>query len=113
MSDDVAAPNLSDQIYTAKPYAPLVGFLEVPAADLDNKTQTLLEDMWSYLGEESKSDSIAERLHALRVLETRLGSPRIGQSRLYKIASYINAQKAVKRAEEMRDAHLKEIPDGS
>lgn len=97
-----------DQPFTAKPFAPLIGFLEVGESELTNKTQTLLNEIWDYLGEESKSDTRIERLHALRQLENRLGPARIGQSRLHKIHGYIQAQRLVKKAEAWRDSQLKD-----
>lgn len=98
-----------DQPFTAKPFAPLVGFLEVGESELDNKMQTTLNEIWEFLGEESKSELTTDRLMALRNLENRLSPPRIGQSRLYKIHQYIKAQAEVQRAEKWRNSFYKEI----
>lgn len=105
----VQATANDDQPFTAKPFAPLVGFLEVGESELNNKMQTTLNEIWEYLGEESKSELTSERLYALRQLENRLSPPRIGQSRLYKIHQYIKAQAEVQRAEKWRNSFYKDI----
>lgn len=98
-----------DQPFTAKPFAPLVGFLEVGESELTNKMQTTLGEIWEFLGEESKSELTTDRLMALRNLENRLSPPRIGQSRLYKIHQYVKAQQEVSRAEKWRNSFYKDI----
>lgn len=102
--------NNDSQPFTAQPYAPLIGFLEL-GNDIDNKTQTDLQEIWDYLGKETGSETTVERLYALRVLESRLSPPRLGQSRLNKVHSYIQAQQIVENAEKWRNGHLKKIED--
>lgn len=104
-----AAPINDDQPFTAKPFAPLVGFLDVGESELTNKTQTALNEIWEWLGKESKSELTTERLYALRSLENRLSPPSVGQSRLIKIHNYILAQKEVERAEKWRDGFMRGI----
>lgn len=104
-----APVNNDDQPFTAKPFAPLVGFLEVGESELTNKMQTTLNEIWEFLGQESKSELTTDRLMALRNLENRLSPPRIGQSRLYKIHQYVKAQQEVSRAEKWRNSFYKEI----
>lgn len=101
------APSNDDQPHTAKPFAPLVGFLDIGESEMTNKTQTVLQEIWDYLAEETNSELISEKLHALSALENRLSPPKIGQSRLIKIHQYIQAQKAVSQAEKWRDVHLR------
>lgn len=105
----IAVAANDDQPFTAQPYAPLVGFLELGESELTNKTQTALNEIWEYLGEESKSELTSERLYALRQLENRLAPPRIGQSRFYKIHQYVKAQQEVARAEKWRNSFYKDI----
>lgn len=102
-------PSNDDQPFTAKPFAPLIGFLDVGESELTNQNQTLLQEIWDYLGQESKSELTIERLQALRSLENRLSPPKIGQSRLHKIHGYVQAQRMVEQAEKWRNGHLKEI----
>ena len=102
-------PVNDEQHFTAKPFAPLVGFLDIGESELTNKTQTALNELWEYLGKESKSELTSERLYALRSLENRLSPPRLGQSRLNVVHNYILAQAEVSRAEEMRNSHLRSI----
>jgi len=104
----VAVSN-SDQPFEARPFGPLIGFLEVGESELTNKNETTLNEIWEYLAKESKSELTSERLHALRVLESKLSPPKLGQSRLQKIAAYIQAQKVVDDAEKWRDGHLRSI----
>lgn len=101
-----------DQLFTAKPFAPLIGFLGIGESELTNKNQTALNEIWDYLGKETKSELTSERLHALQSLENRLSPPRIGQSRLYKVHSYIQAQHIVEQAEKWRDGHMKGVDNG-
>lgn len=108
-----ATPTNDDQPFTAKPFAPLVGFLDVGESELTNKNQTMLQEIWDYLGKDSKSELTSERLYALRSLENRLSAPRLGQSRLFKIHGYIQAQREVERAEKWRDSHYRNIDDSA
>lgn len=101
-----------DQPFTAKPFAPLIGFLELGESELTNPTQTQLQEIWDFLGEDTSSELTSERLYALRTLENKLAPPKIGQTRLSKVHSYIQAQRVVKQAEKWRDAHYKRIDDG-
>lgn len=103
------APTNDDQPFEARPYGPLVGFLELGTDEMTNKNQTILNEIWEYLAKETNSELTSERLHALRALENKLSPPKIGQSRLQKIYGYIQAQKAVAQAEKWRDGHLRGI----
>lgn len=98
-----------DQPFTARPFGPLVGFLELGESELTNQNETILQEIWDYLGKESGSETTVERLHALRQLENKLAPPRIGQSRLAKIHSYVQAQQIVEKAEKWRDGHMRGI----
>lgn len=105
----VGNPTNDDQPFTAKPFAPLVGFLELGESELTNKTQTALSEIWEYLSKETNSELISDRLMALRSLESRLSPPKIGQSRFYKVHQYIKAQQEVQRAEKWRNSFYKEL----
>lgn len=107
----IAVTTNDDQPFTAQPYAPLVGFLELGESELTNKTQTALNEIWDYLGSESSSELITDRLMALRTLENRLSPPKIGQSRFYKIHQYVKAQQEVARAEKWRNSFYKSIDE--
>lgn len=98
-----------DQPFTARPYAPLIGFLELGESELNNLNQTKLQEIWDYLSKDSELTS--ERLYQLRMLENRLSPPKIGQSRLEKLHDYIKAQNIVEQAEKWRDGHLKGVKD--
>lgn len=95
--------------FSAKPFAPLVGFMDIGESELTGKTQDILNDIWEYLG--ADAETTVDRLYALRQLENRLSPPKLGQSRLHRIHGYIQAQRAVQKMEKMRDSYLKEIKE--
>lgn len=68
-----------------------------------------LRSVWAYLGEKFPSKGLQERIHQLRKIESKLGQPKLGQSRLGRIHSYINAQKMVEDAERWRDGVMGKI----
>lgn len=62
-----------------------------------------LREVWDYLRQEYPKQPLQERFHQLRSLESRIGQPKLGQTRLGKLHSYIRAQQMVKQAEKWRD----------
>jgi hypothetical protein len=70
-----------------------VGYLE------DEK----LAYIWEYLREKYPKAPLQEYLHQLRMIENKVGQPRIGQSRLSLVHDYLRAQKMVEDAERWRD----------
>lgn len=95
------------QPFTARPYGPLLGFLDIGKSELTNKAQAELQELWDYLGKVTNSETTSERLHALRLMESRLSPPRIGQSRFEKLYNYVRAQQEVERAEDWRNNLMK------
>lgn len=96
-----------DRPLQTRPYAPLMGFFNLDGLNPSNKEDTVLQEIWDYLNETTKSELISEKLYSLRQLESRLGSPRVGESRWHKIHAYIKAQKMVEQSEKYRDALLR------
>lgn len=82
---------------------PLIGFLGV-ADPQDRQNRTMLKEIWSHLKDRPKT---SEKLVALRDMESRLGMPKLGESRLSKLYSYIKAQEAVDEAEKIRNQYLR------
>lgn len=91
----------------APAYLPIKGYLGEESKDPDNKQSEQLTEVWEYLNREAKSDVVAEKLFILRSLETKLGTPSVGQSRLNKVHSYIKSLKAVEEAQKWANSHLR------
>lgn len=54
-----------------------------------------------------KGDSDVDTIVGLRNLENRLGSPKLGETRMSRIFQYIKAQNSVNEAEKLRDSLLR------
>lgn len=81
-------------------YADIQGLLGVTHPD--GQEQSQLERISAWL----KDKSPVERLTAIRHLETRLGAPKIGQTRLSNIHQYVKLQGQIKELEGARDSLL-------
>lgn len=103
--DEVKVEVTSPSVIARDIPTPLTGFLQI--ASPTNEEQKQLKDIWQYLQETTKDDLDSERLMALRHLETRLGAPRLGQTRLQQIYQYIKLDKEVKLTEKLRDSFLR------
>lgn len=68
-----------------------------------------LRTVWGYLGEKFPRKQLQERLHQLRKIESKLGQPKLGQTRLSRIHDYITAQKMVEDAEKWRDGVMGKV----
>lgn len=64
-----------------------------------------LRDIFDYFANETKT--IGELLYNMRILESRLGSPALGESRLQKMYNYIKITNNIKDQEQQRDALLR------
>lgn len=76
-------------------------FFEIDSIGFDEGEK--LRAIWGYLGEKFPRALLQERLHQLRKMESKMGQPKLGQSRLGRLHDYIQAQKMVEDAERWRD----------
>lgn len=90
--------------FTPKPYASLIGYFELDSMNLSSKEQEYLQTIWEYLEGE---DTLPKKLLNLRNVESRMGAPQLGETRLARLFNYAKAHKAVKEAEEWRNSFLK------
>lgn len=76
--------------------------------NLDTTTDAQREKIatiFDYFADESKT--IGDLLYNMRILESRLGSPALGESRLQKMYNYIKITKSIKDQEKQRDALMR------
>lgn len=65
-----------------------------------------LRGVWQLLREQFPNKPVQEYLHQLRQIESKLGAPRIGQSRLNRVHGYLMIQKQIEDAERWRDGMI-------
>lgn len=75
--------------------------LESPTDAQKDKIATIFE----YFADEA--DSLGDLMYKMRILESRLGSPALGESRLQKMYNYIKITNNIKDQEQQRDALLR------
>lgn len=61
--------------------------------------------IFDYFAQESKS--LGDLMYKMRILESRLGSPAIGESRLQKMYNYVRITGDIKDKEQQRDALMR------
>lgn len=80
----------------------LKDFFEI-TGELGSTESNKLRAIWEYVRAKSPKQPLNEYVYQLRRLESKIGPPHIGQSRLNKLYAYINAQRMVENAERWRD----------
>lgn len=61
--------------------------------------------IFEYFADESKS--LGDLMYKMRILESRLGSPAVGESRLQKMYNYVRITNDIKDKEHQRDALMR------
>ena len=70
-----------------------------------NAQREKLATIFDHFSDESKT--IGELLYNMRILESRLGSPALGESRLQKMYNYVRITGDIKDKEQQRDALMR------
>lgn len=86
--------------------APLNNFFDIDRKTT-NKEKQQLKDIMEFLEKDTDTKNEANIYVALRNIEEKLTSPKIGETRIGKIHNYIKTLKAIKEAEEERDSLLR------
>lgn len=102
-------PTNDGQVFVGRPFTPLIEYLGV--GDPDSKIASQLNEIWQYLGEKVDSEETTDRMKFLKSLEDNLSPPKLGQSRLYNIYGYVQAQRAIQKAEQWRDSFYRKIEE--
>jgi hypothetical protein len=80
--------------------APLTGLLNIPNPSSREISQ--LETIYSYLEEDATS--VGELLYQFKQLESKMGLPKLGETRLSKTYNWVKTALAIKDLEKQRDA---------
>jgi hypothetical protein len=84
-------------------YPQLIDYFNVDSPT--NAQREKMATIFDYFADESKT--IGELLYNMRILESRLGSPALGESRLQKMYNYIRITSDIKDKEKQRDALMR------
>lgn len=94
---------IADHTYTPSELEPLAGFLGSHARADESKLQTIADFFRS--GKTEFSD--IDLLQAVRHLETKLGTPKIGEKRIDMVYRYVKLQGQIDSISKERDALLR------
>lgn len=84
-------------------YPQLTEYFNVESATDAQKEK--MATIFDYFAEESKN--LGDLMYKMRILESRLGSPAVGESRLQKMYNYVRITKDIKDKEQQRDALMR------
>jgi len=84
-------------------YPQLTEYFNVESATDAQKDK--IATIFDYFADESKS--IGDLLYKMRILESRLGSPLVGESRLQKMYNYVRITNDIKDKEKQRDSLMR------
>lgn len=96
-----AAPAPTDQGFVKDEVSPVAGFLNADKADYR------LQSVVDFFKEEGKDLLEADLLWKIRALETKLGLPSLGETRLDKVHRYVKLQGQISSLEKRRDGELR------
>lgn len=80
----------------------LAGFFEIDRMGFAEEER--INSIYQYLREKHSGQPMNELVYQLRQIESRIGPPRLGESRLYRVYSYVKGQRMVEDAERWRDS---------
>lgn len=86
--------------------SPLVGFFDIDRKTT-NKEQQQLTEIMDFLEGDTDTSVEANIYVAIRNIEEKLTSPKIGETRIGKIHDYVKTLKMIKQAEDERDSLLR------